>query len=1363
MQVTKLRLSGFKSFGQPTELLIEPGLTGIVGPNGCGKSNLIDALRWVMGETSARGLRGDEMDAVIFAGTAARPPFDLAEVELHLRGAAAALPELDDGDEIQLSRRIGRGTGSVFRVNGKEVRARDVQLLFADAASGARSAAIVGQGRIGALVDAKPPDRRRLLEEAAGIGGLQARRHEAELKLQAAEANLLRVQDLLVTLGEQHRQLRKQARQASRYRELSAAYREVEAALLACRWRLACLELAAAEQLLRDGRSEIELRSERLRAARGARDRAGAEVERLRQRDATLAAELARLGERRRAVGEEAARLEADQARLRETDAQLAHDLHDCQSALDDARATDSRLEVERSGLSDVVAAARLRCEQAAAVEAASTQTLQAAESELRQALARQAELGARVAHLRERSTRSAQARQGLLAIQRQAEAALAARAVSAPGEADRERATVEAEVCAAEAALQVAEAVLDDARRHRETTRDELEQAAAQLGACLDRLRTAEESAREVSQRRESLEVRRHEMDQRRARLSGRLLELTAAIKGQTERRGRLELAAREAKLEQAERALGATESNLLAARARARDADAALAEVQEAEQDARHRLHQLEAEFKALGELAGPGSDGRPVMDQIETSDGAADALAAALGDDLLGSLDDAAPIHWREGVAIAGAHDLPPGCRPLAELVQAPAALSRRLRQVGVVDADAADRLQGQLRQGQRLVSPDGGLWRWDGFVRRPGAGRAIATRLQHRARLLELRGESAAARERLRDAERALAAAKLAAEAARDTQLAAESAGEAARRDLEACRKAALETRADDAALAAQVGALAQERAAIEAELGELDSAAAALLAQLEEIPAAPHPADIADLHTAVGQAEDRREQAARRDREAKAAQEEAQSAFDEGRTRVAHCRAALDRQRELEQEQAARFREQEMERAQLRARLVRLADQEAELERDEAAARSELQATESELVAARARLGAAEEAVGAVRHDHAAATMEHARARDALSSALARGSTLANELELWAERARSGATRLAELARRRADLAREMASLQAAPVTLERQRAELERQLEDITGERDRLGTALAAAEAALTDAEAQLEGAETQRVEARESGARLEARLDHARAEHAQAQAALRTRLGQAPDALGELDDLPTSPERLAELEAELGRLARARERLGPVNLRAIEEAAELSLRIQDLEAEQAELAGAIERLRRAIATLNREGRERLRAAFAKVEEHFEALFMRLFGGGRARLSLTDLEDPLAAGLELAASPPGKKLQSVSLLSGGEKALTALALLFAVFLTRPAPLCVLDEVDAPLDDANVERLIALLEELARATETRFIVVTHHPLTMARMHRLYGVTMAERGLSQLVSVDLDAAVELRAIA
>ena len=274
------------------------------------------------------------------------------------------------------------------------------------------------------------------------------------------------------------------------------------------------------------------------------------------------------------------------------------------------------------------------------------------------------------------------------------------------------------------------------------------------------------------------------------------------------------------------------------------------------------------------------------------------------------------------------------------------------------------------------------------------------------------------------------------------------------------------------------------------------------------------------------------------------------------------------------------------------------------------------------------------------------------------------------------------------------------------------------------------------------------------------RLEAREAAARLEARLERAEAEAAAAEAALRARLGDLPEA-GPRRRRPrvSSPSWRPSSPAS-GVL---RERLGPVNLRAIDEARELALRIETLQTEQAELCGAIERLRRAISTLNREGRERLRAAFAKVEVHFEALFTRLFGGGRARLELTDQDDPLAAGLELAASPPGKKLQSISLLSGGEKALTALALIFAVFLTRPAPLCVLDEVDAPLDDANVDRLMTLLEELAEGTRTRFLVITHHPLTMARMHRLYGVTMAERGISQLVSVDLTRAIELRATA
>jgi chromosome segregation protein len=252
---------------------------------------------------------------------------------------------------------------------------------------------------------------------------------------------------------------------------------------------------------------------------------------------------------------------------------------------------------------------------------------------------------------------------------------------------------------------------------------------------------------------------------------------------------------------------------------------------------------------------------------------------------------------------------------------------------------------------------------------------------------------------------------------------------------------------------------------------------------------------------------------------------------------------------------------------------------------------------------------------------------------------------------------------------------------------------------------------------------------------------------------------------AVQDRLQQAPEALLEDQETHTAlaSHGIDELEGRLARLRTARERLGPVNLRADVEADELETAIGETTARQAELQQAVDRLRAAIGTLDREARERLLAAFEAVDGHFRRLFAILFGGGKAHLRLTGMDDPLHAGLELEASPPGKKLSSISLLSGGEKTLTALALVFGFFLAQPSPLCVLDEVDAPLDDANVDRFVALMQEIAESTRTRFLVVTHHPLTMARMDRLYGVTMAERGVSRLVSVALERALELRATA
>ncbi len=303
--------------------------------------------------------------------------------------------------------------------------------------------------------------------------------------------------------------------------------------------------------------------------------------------------------------------------------------------------------------------------------------------------------------------------------------------------------------------------------------------------------------------------------------------------------------------------------------------------------------------------------------------------------------------------------------------------------------------------------------------------------------------------------------------------------------------------------------------------------------------------------------------------------------------------------------------------------------------------------------------------------------------------------------------------------------------------------------------------RRREAEALAQAESAVEEASRALRATETRLGEARERRVRCQGAVEQADQSLATVAERVAEKLECAPEAA--LETVGADPADLPALDAvetRLERLVRERETMGPVNLRAEAEAQELDERIASLGAEREDLLAAIARLRQGIAGLNREGRERLTAAFGRVDKHFQELFVRLFGGGHAHLALTDADDPLEAGLEIFASPPGKKLQALSLLSGGEQALTALSLLFAVFLTNPAPVCVLDEVDAPLDDANVERFCILLDEISRASATRFLVVTHHRMTMSRMDRLYGVTMSERGVSQLVSVDLGTAEGLR---
>ena len=1159
MQVTKLRIAGFKSFVEPSELHIEPGLTGIVGPNGCGKSNLVEALRWVMGETAPRQVRGGGMEDVIFGGTARRAPHSVAEATLSLDNSdrtAPPPPGLGDAPEIEVTRRIERGEGSAYSVNGNEVRARDVQLLFADAATGAHSSALVGQGRIGDIVGAKPAQRRALLEEAAGITGLHARRHEAELKLRAADTNLERLQDVIGTLEAQLRDLERQARHARRYTRLSARIRETEAALLLVRW-------SAARSRVEDVTRQAEDAARRVAEATEAAAQAAG-----RQADAA-----ALLPERRRHEAERAAALH----RLRIEHERLAE-------------------EEER--------VARAREENAA------RQAQIAADIEREEALAAEAEDARR------------RLDETCAALAREAEGDAAAEAAARAAQDD-----ARAEVEAVEQRL----AALAEARARAEAERDA-------LGRRIDEARSRRTRLEhDLTQARED-----HAALERGASAGDRLAESEAVERATVAR-----FEAARAALRRAEEARGEAEERERALRETLRAADAALA-GSEAEQ----------AALAAL--LADPAAGaGAALWDQVAVEPGFEAALGAALGDDLQASTDEAAPVHWRTLAPAAettAPAPLPPGAAALADAVSAPPALAARLGQIGVVtEADGA-RLQALLRPGQRLVSREGSLWRWDGFTVAAEAPTAAARRLQARNRLTALAGTCAQAADMKRAAEQraaAAAAARVAAEAAGER---ARSGADEAAEALRAAREARASASAEAAAARSRLAALVETATRLAQEIAEAGDAEHRAQAALDAMPA-----------EGAGSAEE-----------------------SEGGGADLHTALAV-----------------------LRSRYEELA-----------------------------------------RHHHAVA-----------QAAAGRGARIADSMREragWASRAESAGRRLAELAARRDRCGEEAGALAARPAALDAQRAGLLGAIEREQEAQRSAVDALAQADEEAKAASRALKQAETALAELREGAARLEGLMAEASQGEAHAAQQIEERLGVTPEearAVAGLKDDAELPDPEA-VEIRLQRLLRERENIGAVNLRAEAEAAELDERIRTMQDSRADLLEAIGRLRRGIASLDREGRERMLAAFETIDGHFRRLFTELFGGGKAHLALVDSDDPLEAGLEVVASPPGKRAQSLSLLSGGEKALTAIALLFAAFLTNPAPICVLDEVDAPLDDSNVERFCSLVTALARDSDTRFVIVTHHRITMARVDRLFGVTMVEQGVSELVSVDLERAVRLR---
>ncbi|MEM8833148.1 MAG: chromosome segregation protein SMC [Pseudomonadota bacterium] len=1152
IQFEKLRLSGFKSFVDKTELEISTGLTGIVGPNGCGKSNLVEALRWVMGETSAKRMRGGggSMEDVIFNGTSDRPARNFAEVQLLLNNSSRSAPAAYNADdEIEITRKIEKDKGSVYKVNGKTTRARDVQMLFADTVTGANSPAMVSQGRVTAMINAKPQERRLVLEESAGVSGLYVRRHEAELRLRAADANLQRLDDLVGSMEGRLGALKKQARQAVRYKNLSEEIADLEKSIAYLEWRILVNKIEKAKAKFGEAESIVAEHMATVTQLTKTQSAQSEEIPALRQEEAEASAALQtqkltlqRIEDQERALAEQ---LQETKEQLEQVKEDFKHE----QASLEENNQLTEKLAEEEAKLRENETSQEDSLKEKTAIKDRLEEKVLSFEKDYEDLMAKMAGYRAGKQAIEEQIASDKTRLESLRARQE----------------------TITAELATAKASYEQG---------------NEQDNIKAEITALEEKIATAREE-RETAQ---------------------------AALK----------------------------------------EAEAALDTAREEQQKTQKQKSEIITEIKTLQTVLNVNSeqDFKPVLGDIEADKGFETALSRALGDTLMASTDDDAPMIWLDrDFNESDFAPLPATAQKLEPYVRAPKHLKAALSFIGVVDDfEAGSAAARELKPGQSIVSRDGAYWRWDGFHIKAEAADRHAQQLQQRNRLKELEEQLPAIEQAAESAEEALQAATSQKETAQEKFDQSQSGG---RENEEALTRKQNELRN-----------LTEERASLFANMAKFEESLANTVADIEVVTAS--------LSTNEEKLED----------------------FDNN---------APDTQEEHVEE--------------MRTKL------------------------------------------GEVREDHRQAVRELDMVTQEQSRRKARLHAIADETVSLKNRSIRSTERIKELKAREEHLIEKFKTLENSPKEIVSNRDELMTKIGALEEKRNAAADKLAIAENELNDTNRALKEAESTLSEARETRAGAQATTSAGEEQLEEIVSTIVERFEKQPKEIlsdtslsinEEEEELPA----IEPLKEKKEKMIRSRDMIGPVNLRAEQEATELETEVGGVLEERNELIQAIEELREGIDKLNTEARERLMAAFDHVNGHFQRLFVQLYGGGKAHLALIDSDDPLNSGLEIFAQPPGKTLQSLSLLSGGEQTLASIALIFAMFLTNPSPICVLDEIDAPLDDANVDRVCNLLEEIAERGETRFLIITHHRLTMARMDRLYGVTMAERGVSQLVSVDLN---------
>ena len=1142
MKFKSIRISGFKSFLEPTEIDLNEGLTGIVGPNGCGKSNIVEAMKWVMGENSARQMRGEGMDDVIFSGSNERPARNFAEVTIKLDNTEKKAPaSFNQFDEIEISRKIEREKGSTYRVNSKQVRARDVQLIFADTATGARSSGIVSQGRISQIIEYSLEDRRIILEEAANIKGLHNRRHEAELKLNGATDNLSRLLDIENTYNEQLIELEKQGRKAARYRSVGDRLRKAEASLFLSLLNTAEKEFDELETKFEKSKNNVEEAQINLSKNTKSKLEIFNKLPELRKIETEKAAILQSLNISKIRLEEEEATSKFTLNNVLNQITQIETDIKREIEIKDDANKTIANLLLEKDKL----------------------------QLDTKDFTTKKNDASKKVNELKIKSE-----------------------------DADAKLSSINSEIFSIKSDKSDLENRINNLKEKIKNSEDQ----KSQFNITEDK-----KLIDEYNKKRVNIE--------KLIREESNKLKL---IKKQLETKENLNINLKEKK--------GKIDYDLNVMRADLHSLSSLLGYDE-------FKNNTLEATIDDIGNLQ--------------------DAIGSVLGETILAPVksdnsDEQNISYWKE-ITAKFEEKLPKGATPIISKIKKNSILDIALIGIGIVENEkTALKLQKELSFGQALTTLKGGLWRWDGYVQPLGVQNSYSERLQQITKLRNLQDE------------------------------------------LPSKEK-------EEVTIVNEINQNELELKKFFGTTKEIESKINLLNNELNDTKLS-----ISSLDSKINSSN--------------ILLKEHQNILDTSQKELVDLETLSKKSLNL-----------------------------PTLLADELKIRNAADQCRNELTDAMA----AEQQIR---------NQESYQQRNLMQ--------INNQKNDWENRKDEAETRIKSLKERLDNLKEDKSRLEKLPDNFVEKANELNIKIETAEQKRNLAADKLVQTETLLNEAEKLEKSSEQNLASFREDMIKVEAALNLASTKIENIEDRVYEKLRVKSKQLKEIVNLSDNEElntSIETLEKTVQRLLNERESLGAVNLRAEEEMNEMRQKIELMSKERVDLELAIEKLKSGIFELNKEGRQRLKDSFELVNKNFKNLFKELFGGGDAELKLVGDDDPLKAGLEILASPPGKKMQLLSLLSGGEQALTAISLIFSVFLCNPAPICILDEVDAALDDSNVSRFCNLLDKIVDETETYFLVVTHHRLTMAKMNRLFGVTMEQKGISRLVSVDLEQANKIKDIA